>query len=97
MESRPQALNKAVHGMYMFADSLTEASQLLSYPTEDMNKISVLEVKTTFKDVFNKMNRDKPESTLKIMLIAFLAISTILMISAAAIILCLTRRGLVNL
>ena len=97
MESTAPALNKAVHGMYLFSDSLTKSSQLLSYPTVNKNKIILSEIKTTYKEVFQKMNRDKPESHLIIMLISFLTISTLLMITTPALILCLTRRGLVNL
>ena len=97
MESTAPSLKKAVHGMYLFSDSLTKSSLLLSYPTENKNKIIVSEIRTTFKDVFQKMNRDKPKSHLIIMLISFLTIVTLLMITTPALILCLTRRGLVNL
>ena len=96
MESTAPALNRAVHGKYLFTDSLTKASQLLSYPTENKNKIMVSEIKTTFRDVFQKINANKPEYQLIIILITFLTLATILMISAPAIILCLTRGGLVN-
>ena len=97
MESTAPALNRAVHELYLFCDSLTKSSQLISYPTENKNNIIVTEVKTTFKDVFQKMRNNKPESNLIIMLISFLAISTLLMIATPTLILCLTRRGLVNL